>query len=47
MNITITEVHPADIPQTVDFVMRARAEIFPLLDAITVPLIWPVSNRFT
>ncbi len=37
MNITITEVHPADIPQTVDFVMRARAEIFPLLDTVTVP----------
>ncbi|MEQ4605138.1 MAG: GNAT family N-acetyltransferase, partial [Pseudomonas amygdali] len=23
MNITITEVHPSEIPHTVDFVMRA------------------------
>ncbi|PYD87141.1 GNAT family N-acetyltransferase [Pseudomonas syringae pv. pisi] len=37
MNITITEVHPAEIPHTVDFVMRARAGIFPLLDTVTVP----------
>ncbi|WP_135001161.1 GNAT family N-acetyltransferase, partial [Pseudomonas syringae] len=37
MNITITEVHPSEIPHTVDFVMRARAAIFPLLDTVTVP----------
>ncbi|EGH26102.1 acetyltransferase, partial [Pseudomonas amygdali pv. mori str. 301020] len=37
MNITITEVHPSEIPHTVDFVMRARAGIFPLLDTVTVP----------
>ncbi|RMR47204.1 GCN5-related N-acetyltransferase [Pseudomonas syringae pv. syringae] len=37
MNITITEVHPTEIPHTVDFVMRARAGIFPLLDTVTVP----------
>lgn len=37
MNIAITEVHPSEIPHTVDFVMRARAAIFPLLDTVTVP----------
>ncbi|MCV4340827.1 GNAT family N-acetyltransferase [Pseudomonas capsici] len=37
MNITITEVQPADIPRTIDFVMRSRAEIFPMLDASVVP----------
>lgn len=37
MNITITEVQPADIPRTIDFVMAARAEIFPMLDASVVP----------
>ncbi|MFH7572555.1 hypothetical protein [Pseudomonas syringae group genomosp. 7] len=37
MKISITEVHPDDIPQTVDFVMRARAEIYQKIDAVTVP----------
>ncbi|MBX8495428.1 GNAT family N-acetyltransferase [Pseudomonas cichorii] len=37
MNITLTEVQPADIPRTIDFVMAARAEIFPMLDASVVP----------
>ena len=35
--ITVTEVTPSDIPGTIDFVMRARAEIFPMLDAGHLP----------
>ncbi|MFJ4142806.1 GNAT family N-acetyltransferase [Pseudomonas sp. NPDC089734] len=37
MNIILTEVQPADIRETIDFVMRSRAEIFPMLDATVVP----------
>ncbi|RMQ50835.1 Acetyltransferase [Pseudomonas cichorii] len=37
MNITISEVQPADIHATIDFVMRARGEIFPMLDAAVLP----------
>ncbi|MCD5996261.1 GNAT family N-acetyltransferase [Pseudomonas sp. CDFA 602] len=37
MNIRFTEVLPSEIEQTVEFVMSARAEIFPLLDAAVVP----------
>ncbi|MEG5263094.1 GNAT family N-acetyltransferase [Pseudomonas sp. JDS28PS106] len=35
--ISISEVTSTDIPQTLDFVMRARAEIFPMLDPRAVP----------
>jgi GNAT superfamily N-acetyltransferase len=35
--ITIAEITPVDVPQTVDFVMRARADIFPMLDAAHMP----------
>ncbi|RRV04546.1 GNAT family N-acetyltransferase [Pseudomonas sp. v388] len=35
--IAITEATAADIPETLDFVMRARAEIFPMLDPLKLP----------
>ena len=37
MNVIIIQPSIADIPQTLDFVMRARAEIFPMLDANAMP----------
>lgn len=35
--IVITQATDADIPDILDFVMRARAEIFPMLDPLKVP----------
>jgi GNAT superfamily N-acetyltransferase len=35
--IAITEATAADIPETLDFVMRGRAEIFPMLDPLKLP----------
>lgn len=35
--IAITEATVADIPETLDFVMRGRAEIFPMLDPLKLP----------
>lgn len=37
MTLSICEVTRAEIPETIAFVMRARAEIFPMLDATVVP----------
>ncbi|CAM3237717.1 GNAT family N-acetyltransferase [Pseudomonas floridensis] len=37
MTLTINEVAHADIPEVIDFVMRARAEIFPMMDTSVVP----------
>lgn len=35
--IQITEIHPDEIPEVVDFVMQARAGMFPMLDAAATP----------
>lgn len=35
--IQITQVRPVDIPEVVGFAMRARAEMFPMLDSNTLP----------
>ncbi|WP_122709398.1 GNAT family N-acetyltransferase [Pseudomonas viridiflava] len=37
MTLTIQEVTRAEIPETIDFAMRARAEVFPMLDAAVLP----------
>jgi GNAT superfamily N-acetyltransferase len=36
-DVEIVAVQAGDIPRVVDFVMRARAQIFPMLDAAVVP----------
>lgn len=37
MTLTIQEVTRAEIPETIDFAMRARAEVFPMLDGTVFP----------
>ena len=37
MTLTIQEVTRAEIPETIEFAMRARAEVFPMLDASVLP----------
>ena len=37
MTLTIQEVTRAEIPETIEFAMRARAEVFPMLDAAVLP----------
>jgi GNAT superfamily N-acetyltransferase len=37
MNLSITPVSPADIPEVVAFVMQARAGMFPMLDPLFMP----------
>ncbi|WP_122555754.1 GNAT family N-acetyltransferase [Pseudomonas viridiflava] len=37
MTLTIQEVTRAEIPETIEFAMRARAEVFPMLDASALP----------
>lgn len=35
--IKISEIHPDEIPEVVDFVMKARAQMFPMLDPESMP----------